>query len=73
VRGRRQVVQRPGVEVILNFDGIGRPRAKSSGYAALAAPQLFDGFSLFYRRDRPLMQPISVLGLLPEPDFVLYQ
>jgi hypothetical protein len=73
VRGRARLRQRPGVQVVLNFDGIGGPRAKTSGYAALAAPQLFDGFSLFYRRDRPLMQPLSVLGLLPEPDFVLYQ
>ncbi|MGH2950473.1 MAG: hypothetical protein ACRDKX_00310, partial [Solirubrobacterales bacterium] len=73
VRGRRQLTQRPGVETVLNFDGIGGPRAKAAGYAALSAPQLFDGFSLFYRRDRPLMQPASVLGLLPEPDFLLYQ
>ncbi|MGH2954451.1 MAG: hypothetical protein ACRDK9_10635 [Solirubrobacterales bacterium] len=73
VRGRSRVVQRPGVEVVLNFDGIGSPRAKASGYAELAARQLFDGFSLFYRRDRPLMQPASVLRLLPEPDFLLYQ
>lgn len=73
VRGRKRVVQRPGVETVLNFDGIGGPRPKASGYAELAAPHLFDGFSLFYRRDRPLMQPTSVLGLLPEPDFLLYQ
>jgi hypothetical protein len=73
VRGRRRVAQRPGVETVLNFDGIGTPRAKSTGYAELAAPNLFDGFSLFYRRDRPLMPPASVLGLSPEPDFLLYQ
>jgi hypothetical protein len=73
VRGRKRVAQRPGVQVVLNFDGIGGPRAKASGYGALAAPRLFDGFSLFYRRDRPLMEPAAVLGLLPEPDFLLYQ
>lgn len=73
VRGRGRLVQRPGVELVLNFDGIGSPRAKASGYAELSSARAFNGFSLFYRRDRPLMQPESVLALLPEPDFLLYQ
>ena len=73
IRGRTQVKQRPGVQVVLNFDGIGCPGAKASGYAALAVPTLFNGFSLFYRRDRPLMRPTAVLGLDPAPDFLLYQ
>ena len=30
---------------------------KQAGYAALSVPRLFDGFSLFYRRDTPLMRP----------------
>ena len=59
--------------MVLNFDGIGCPGPKAAGYAALAVPKLFDGFSLFYRRDRPLMRPAAVLGLDPEPDFLLYQ
>jgi hypothetical protein len=73
VRARRNLVQRPGVELVLNFDGIGGPRPKAAGYVALSAPQAFNGFSLFYRRDRPLMRPPAVLSLLPEPDFLLYQ
>jgi hypothetical protein len=73
VRKRRRVVQRPGVDVTLNFDGIGTPPAKKAGYAQLSRPKLFDGFSLFYRLDRRLMSPRAVLRLDPEPDFVLYQ
>lgn len=73
VRGRQRLRHRAGVQVVLNFDGIGAPAPKRDGYAALSVPRLFDGFSLFYRRDRPLMSPAQVLGLLPEPDFALYQ
>jgi hypothetical protein len=73
VRGRTKIRQRGEVQTLLNFDGIGSPAAKQSGYAALSVPSLFDGFSLFYRRDKPLMDAASVLALLPEPDFLLYQ
>lgn len=73
VLGRTKIKQRRGVQVLLNFDGIGGPGPKEAGYASLAAPKLFAGFSLFYQRDRPLMKPSAVLGLDPEPDFLLYQ
>jgi len=73
VRGRTRIKQRPQVQTLLNFDGIGSPAAKRAGYAALSVPRLFDGFSLFYRRDAPLMKASSVLALVPEPDFLLYQ
>ena len=59
--------------MILNFDGIGSPAAKAAGYGSLASPTLFNGFSLFYQRDAPLMTPGAVLALEPEPDFALYQ
>jgi hypothetical protein len=73
VRKRRRVVERPDVDVTLNFDGIGKPPAKKAGYAQLASRKLFNGFSLFYRLDRRLMKPRAVLRLDPEPEFVLYQ
>ena len=73
VRGRKRIRPRPGVETVLNFDGIGSPAAKRAGYEALSVPRLFDGFSLFYRRDVPLLKPASVLALVPEPEFLLYQ
>lgn len=73
IHGRAQVRARRGVQPVLNFDGIGGPRAKATGYAALSSATLFNGFSLFYRRDRTLMRPSAVLALEPEPDFLLYQ
>jgi hypothetical protein len=73
VRGRTKIKSRPGVQVVLNFDGIGSPAPKAAGYAALSATTLFNGFSLFYQRDTPLMKPGSVLALEPGPDFLLYQ
>jgi hypothetical protein len=73
IRQRKRITTTRDVQVLLNFDGIGSPAPKESGYAALSAPQLFDGFSLFYRRDTPLMTPAQVLGLEPAPDLLLYQ
>ncbi|KAA0274530.1 MAG: hypothetical protein EDQ89_01970 [Acidobacteria bacterium] len=73
VRGRRQIRQRREVAVALNFDGIGSPAAKRAGYAALAAPSAFNGFSVFYSLDTRIMSPRSILGLGPAVDFLLYQ
>lgn len=73
IHKRGRVVQRPDVDVTLNFDGIGKPPAKKAGYGQLSRPKLFNGFSLFYRLDRRLMKPRAVLRLDPEPDFLLYQ
>jgi hypothetical protein len=73
VRGRRKIRQRRGVQVVLNFDGIGTPGPKAAGYAALSVPRLFDGFSLFYSRDVPVMKPAAILALEPAPDLLLYQ
>jgi hypothetical protein len=73
VRGRSRIAEIEGVQPLLNFDGIGSPAAKTAGYGPLTAPGLFNGFSLFYRLDQPLMRPAAVLGLDPQPDFLLYQ
>ena len=73
IHHRRLIKQREGVTATLNFDGIGSPAAKEAGYAALARPRLFNGFSLFYDLDSALMSPRSVLALVPEVDFLLYQ
>ena len=73
VRRRSQIKVRSRVATTLSFDGIGSARAKRAGYRSLSAPQLFNGFCLFYRLDRGLMSPASVLRLDPRPDYVLYQ
>ena len=73
VLGRKHLDQGLNVQTVLNFDGIGSPEAKANGYANLQYPGLYNGFSLFYERDEPLMKPSAVLGLESPPDFLLYQ
>lgn len=73
MRKRKRVRQRRDVDVTLDLDGIGSPTAKSAGYAILSTRHLYDGFSLFYVRDRSLMSPRDGLRLRPQPDFLLYQ
>jgi hypothetical protein len=70
---RKYVKQPEGVDVVLNFDGIGGAAAKKAGYTRLTREDLFAGFSLFYRLDSGLMKPGEILRLEPEPDFLLYQ
>ncbi len=73
IRKRAQVKQRPDVQVVFNFDGIGTPGPKVAGYEDLARRGIFNGFSLFYKLDDPLMKPRKVVRLEPSPDFLLYQ
>jgi len=73
VKNRDKIKQPDGVQVTLNFDGIGSRSAKAAGYRRLTRDGLFAGFSLFYRLDKGLMSPKQVAGLDPTPDFVLYQ
>jgi len=73
IRRRALIKQRPGVTATLNFDGIGTVAPKIAGYEALATEGLFNGFSLFYDLDTPVMGPAAVLALVPEVDFLLYQ
>jgi hypothetical protein len=73
VRGRDDLLQGEAVEVLLNFDGIGSPRAKKVGYRRLAVEGIFNGFSLFYDLDERLMKPPSVLALDPRVDYAMYQ
>jgi hypothetical protein len=73
IKNKRNIRRRDKVDVTLNFDGIGSPSAKKAGYRALRSRRLFNGFSLFYKLDRNLMSPSSVLKLNPEPYYVMYQ
>ena len=74
IRGRTKIKQRRGVQVRaqLRRDRLARARRRPATRRS-RAPTLFNGFSLFYLRDTPLMSPRPVLGLDPEPDFLLYQ
>ncbi len=73
VRYESRIRRSSAVATTLSFDGIGSAGAKSAGYEALSSSHLFNGFCLFYRLDRGLMSPSSVMRLDPRPDYVLYQ
>jgi len=73
VRDRSQIRRTSAVATTLSFDGIGSESAKAAGYEALSSSHLFNGFCLFYRLDRGLMSPSSVMRLDPRPNYVLYQ
>jgi hypothetical protein len=57
------------------MDGFGSPPAKTSKYQTFIrdARAEFGGIKLFYKYDRPLLQPDAVLSLDPPPDVVIYQ
>lgn len=76
------IVDRPGVAMVLNIDGVGAPDQKVATYVTLTNPargKTFPyGFKLFYDDDTqggaPLMTPDEVLNsLVPRPDFVVYE
>ncbi len=63
-----------GVEMILNFDGVGGAQEKRVQYRRLAKsrPDLSHGIKLFYESDETLLQPAQVLALRPRPAIVSY-
>ncbi len=79
VAGQEVLVDRPGVAVVKSVDGIGAAADKVGTYQRVMAgtpPFVHAGFKLFYDEDTrsgPLMTPADVLGLVPQPEYVLYE
>jgi hypothetical protein len=71
----QQIRLDPRVQLVVNMDGFGTPRIKEDAYKSYVAlePVQFTGFKLFYRKDRPMMPPERVLGLMPKPVYIQYQ
>ncbi|MYA14899.1 MAG: hypothetical protein F4Z26_09280 [Acidimicrobiaceae bacterium] len=72
----REVIEpQPGVELSIDMDGIGTPRAKLRGYRlfAITEPSQLPTFKLFFTQDTPLMTPEEVQAMEPVPDVVIYQ
>jgi glycosyltransferase involved in cell wall biosynthesis len=65
----------PGVQLVIDADGYGRPGRKVRVYHRLVRdePVGFAGIKLFYKQDRPLFTVNQVLALTPPPDLVVYQ
>ena len=72
----REVVEKqPGVQLSIDMDGIGSPRAKLYGYGlyAITEPSQRPAFKLFFDQDDPLISPEDVLAMDPVPDVIIYQ
>ena len=73
------VGRQSGVAVIQSVDGIGARADKVATWRRLVAtlpPTVHPGFKLFFEEDTesgPLMTPKQVLGLRPQPEYVLYE
>jgi hypothetical protein len=64
------------IDLVLNADGFGTPSAKRSKYEQLAPSKrsgISPGFKLFYEEDTNLMSPRQVMGLQPQPRFIVYE
>jgi hypothetical protein len=75
IRGKAQVLKRPGLATTMNVDGFGDRANKVSKYRQFThdGTRFHHGYKLFYEEDVGLMQPPSVLALRPPPDFIVYE
>jgi hypothetical protein len=75
IKGKPQVVQRPGLATTMNVDGFGDRANKVSKYRQFThdGTHFHRGFKLFYKEDTGLMRPRSVVALQPPPDLVVYE
>jgi hypothetical protein len=79
VRDEPLLQPKPGVVIIRSVDGIGGPGDKVKTWDRLTAeqaPHVRGGFKLFYEEDTaqgPLMTAAEVLGLLPQPEYVIFE
>ena len=65
--------KRPGVAVVWHVDGFGSRTEKIQTWDALALPDQYMGFKLFYKQDRYIFQPDELWDLDPVPVFYSYQ
>jgi hypothetical protein len=79
VKGAKDIVADPRVQVVLHMDGWGPPAQKLTTYKMIVAPEAsqFTGFKLFYRNDvrdgARMMRPEEILALRPIPFYIQYQ
>ena len=65
----------PRVQVVIDMDGWGSPGSKMGAYRwfVVRHPVQYTGFKLFYKNDKPMMNPEQVLELYPKPMYIQYQ
>jgi hypothetical protein len=65
--------------LVKSVDGVGVPQEKVATWNRLTEDlphYVYSGFKLFFDEDTrrgPLMEPAEVLGLRPQPSYVLYE
>jgi len=75
----RDIQLRPEVQMVVNMDGWGAPWLKRDSYKdyIVREPVQYTGFKLFYHNDTkkgdPLLTPVQVLKLRPQPLYIQYQ
>ena len=77
IRGKDQVLARPGLAMAFNVDGFGDRPNKLAKYAEFTRQThgrpFADGYKLFYHEDTNLMRPADVMRMHPRPDLVVYE
>jgi len=65
----------PRVQVVMHMDGFGTPAAKRRSLLDYIErePVQWVGFKLFFKNDRPMLNPDEVVKLRPVPMFISYQ
>jgi hypothetical protein len=75
IEDRSKLKRYPGVELVLNVDGVGDPKLKIDKYNAFMKQRdrARNGFKVFYEEDTNRLSPAEVMRLRPEPEFVVYE
>ena len=75
IEDRSKLKRYPGVELVLNVDGVGDPKLKIDKYNAFMKQRdrARSGFKVFYEEDTDMLSPAEVMRLRPEPEFVVYE
>ena len=75
IENRNRLKSYPGVELVLNVDGVGGPKLKIEKYNAFMKQRdrARNGFKVFYEEDTDRLSPAEVMRLRPEPEFVVYE
>ena len=75
IEDRKELKAYPGVELVLNVDGVGDPKLKTDKYDDFMKQRdrARNGFKVFYEEDTDRLSPAEVMRLRPEPEFVVYE
>ncbi len=73
--GKQDLVPFPGVQVVIESDGFGKPSLKKQVYRILITNDTYEysGIKHFYRQDTPVMTAAETLALDPSPHLIIYQ